>query len=185
MKALCTSIFLIAALLLGGCAGSQHAADRKPSPETNIAKAEASMADEGLAVRQLAPDFTYTDLHTGKQVKLSELRGKPVFLNFWATWCPPCVGELPHFEKLYPKYQDKIYFLAVSIDEDSAAPQAFRKQKGYSFPMGYGEPQSVGSLYRLEAIPTSYLLDADGRIVNTIMGAMNESSLEKFLQQAL
>lgn len=185
MKALFTSIFLIAALLLGGCAGTQTTSSGKSTPEANIAKAEASMADEGLAVRQQAPDFTYTDLQTGKQVKLSELRGKPVFLNFWATWCPPCVGELPHFQRLYSRYKDKIHFIAVSIDEDAAAPQAFARQKGYDFPIGCGDPQSLGRLYHLEAIPTSYLLDADGRVVNTVLGAMNESALEKFLQQAL
>ena len=86
-------------------------ANTKPQLTTTTSTAEAA----GVTA-QIAPDFTFTDLVTGKTTKLSDLRDKPVYLNFWATWCPPCVKELPHIQAKYEKYKDRIHFLAISVD---------------------------------------------------------------------
>ena len=148
----------------------------------SIAKAEA--ASQGIEVGEAAPDFTFTDLATGRTLNLSDLRDKPVFINFWATWCPPCVGELPHIEKKYAEYKDKMHFVILSVDDNEQDPARFIKSKGYSFPAAYGDHQALGRAYGIDAIPASYIISADGHIVARIVGSMNESSLDAFLQKA-
>lgn len=121
---------------------------------------------------------------TGNTVKLSDLRDKPVFINFWATWCPPCVGELPHIQVKYEEYNDKIYFIAISVDEEQDTPISFMKRKNYSFPAGYGNVNEIAQLYKLQAIPASYIISTDGIIKAKKIGSMNEATLESFLQKA-
>ena len=150
---------------------------------TSVAKAEA--APTGIEVGQAAPDFTFTDLTTGNTVKLSGLRDKPVFINFWATWCPPCVKELPHIQAKYEEYNDKMYFIAISVDDDQVEPVAFMRSKNYSFPAGYGNVNEIAQLYQLQAIPASYIIDTNGIIKAKVVGSMNEAALESFIQKGL
>ena len=147
---------------------------------TFIDKAEAAEISEGVA----APDFTFTDLATGKVMNLSDLRDKPVYLNFWATWCPPCVRELPHIQAKYEQYKDKIHFLAISLDGEQAAPAEFIPAKGYTFPVGYGNEREISRAYNVEAIPMSRMIDTNGVVKAKIVGSMDETDLEKFLQNA-
>lgn len=133
---------------------------------------------------EMAPDITVQKLD-GTDVKLSSLRGKPVFLNFWATWCPPCVGEMPHFEALYPKYQDQIQFLAVSQDGNRNTVDSFIADKGYTFPVAWDSNQQAGQTYGIQAIPTSVLIDAEGKIIDIHVGGMSAGQLEAFLQKAV
>lgn len=170
-------VVMAAIVLVLGLAGCGNA--KNPAAE---GKANAS-ASVVVAQGKEAPDFTVTMLD-GSQVKLSSLRGKPVFLNFWATWCPPCVGEMPHFEALYPQYKDKINFLAVSIDSDSSAPKKFASSKGFTFPIAHDGQKNIAGMYSIEAIPTSFLLDKDGKIIASHLGGMSENELQNFLNKA-
>lgn len=175
MKKIIATLLLTASLfVISGCADNAN--------KNTTANAAPVAAD---TVKQAAPDFTYTDLATGKAVKLSDLKGKPVFINFWATWCPPCVKELPLFAAKYPEYQDKIKFVAVSIDEGIADPKEFVQTKQYQLPFGHVEPAKIAQSYQIEAIPTSILIDADGNIINKMVGGMNEAMLTEFLKPAL
>lgn len=153
----------------------------KQKAMTIMSKAEAAEISEGVA----APDFTFTDLATGKVMNLSDLRDKPVYLNFWATWCPPCVRELPHIQAKYEQYKDKIHFLAISLDGEQAAPAAFIPTKGYTFPVGYGNEREISRAYNVEAIPLSYIIDTNGVIKAKTMGSMDEADLERFIQKGL
>ena len=148
---------------------------------TFIAKAEAAEISEGVA----APDFAFTDLATGKVMNLSDLRDKPVYLNFWATWCPPCVRELPHIQAKYEQYKDKIHFLAISLDGEQAAPAEFIPAKGYTFPVGYGNEREISRAYNVEAIPMSFIIDTNGVVKAKIVGSMDEAALESFIQKGL
>ena len=148
---------------------------------TFIAKAEAAEISEGVA----APDFAFTDLATGKVMNLSDLRDKPVYLNFWATWCPPCVRELPHIQAKYEQYKDKIHFLAISLDGEQAAPAEFIPAKGYTFPVGYGNEREISQAYSVEAIPMSLMIDTNGVVQAKIVGSMDETDLERFIQKGL
>ena len=149
----------------------------------SIAKAEA--ASQGIEVGQSAPDFTFTDLATGRTLNLSDLRDKPVFINFWATWCPPCVKELPHIQAKYEEYKDKINFVAISLDGEQDAPAQFIPAKGYTFPVGYGNEREISRAYNVEAIPMSFIIDTNGVVKAKIMGSMDEAALESFIQKGL
>ena len=155
-------------------------ANTKPQLTTTTSTAEAA----GVTA-QIAPDFTFTDLVTGKTTKLSDLRDKPVYLNFWATWCPPCVKELPHIQSKYEQYKDRIHFLAISVDSEQDAPAQFISSKGYTFPVGYGNEREISRAYNIEAIPASYIIGTDGTIKAQIVGSMDEADLERFLQKGL
>ena len=154
-------------------------ANTKPQLTTTTSTAEAA----GVTA-QIAPAFTFTDLVTGKTTKLSDLRDKPVYLNFWATWCPPCVRELPHIQAKYEQYKDRIHFLAISVDSEQDAPAQFISSKGYTFTVGYGNEREISRAYNIEAIPASYIIGTDGTIKAQIVGSMDEADLERFLQNA-
>ena len=154
-------------------------ANTKPQLTTTTSTAEAA----GVTA-QIAPDFTFTDLVTGRTMKLSDLRDKPVYLNFWATWCPPCVKELPHIQSKYEQYKDRIHFLAISVDSEQEAPAQFISSKGYTFTVGYGNEREISRAYSIEAIPASYIIGTDGTIKAQIVGSMDEADLESFLQKA-
>ena len=154
-------------------------ANTKPQLTTTTSTAEAA----GVTA-QIAPDFTFTDLVTGKTIKLSDLRDKPVYLNFWATWCPPCVKELPHIQSKYEQYKDRIHFLAISVDSEQEAPAQFISSKGYTFTVGYGNEREISRAYNIEAIPASYIIGTDGTIKAQSVGSMDEADLESFLQKA-
>ena len=154
-------------------------ANTKPQLTTTTSTAEAA----GVTA-QIAPDFTFTDLVTGKTIKLSDLRDTPVYLNFWATWCPPCVKELPHIQAKYEQYKERINFVALSLDGEQEAPAQFIPSKGYTFPVGYGNEREISRAYNIEAIPASYIIGTDGTIKAQIVGSMDEADLESFLQKA-
>ncbi len=111
-----------------------------------------------------APDFSLPSLG-GKKVTLSEFKGKAVFLNFWATWCPPCKDEMPSMEKIYREQKGKLEILAVSIDKGSKEVEAFKKEYDLSFPILLDPDNLVAALYELAFVPTTYLIDRAGNVV--------------------
>ena len=183
MKKLLTGFLIACALVVVSghnlLPSSGIQANTKPLLTTTTSTAEAA----GVTA-QIAPDFTFTDLVTGKTTKLSDLRDKPVYLNFWATWCPPCVKELPHIQAKYEQYKDKINFVAISLDGEQEAPAQFIPSRGYTFPVGYGNEREISRAYNVEAIPMSFIIDTNGVVKAKIVGSMDEADLERFLQNA-
>jgi cytochrome c-type biogenesis protein len=119
------------------------------------------------------PDFTLP-LLGGSAQSLSSLKGKVLLLNFWATWCGPCRTEMPSMETLYRRLKGKGFeLLAVNIGEKSGTVSAFMKSYDYSFPTALDEKGSVASQYGAQAIPASYILDRQGRIVARVIGAFD------------
>ena len=168
--------------------GSQPAAPATNAPKTEQTKNTNDAPDDIEATTLVkagtqAPDFR-VEMFDGTTFTLGSLRGKVVLLNFWATWCPPCVGELPHIEKQYAEYKDKMHFVILSVDDNEQDPARFIQSKGYTFPAAYGDHQALGRAYGIDAIPASYIISADGHIIARIVGSMNESSLDAFLQKA-
>ena len=117
------------------------------------------------------PDFTL-DLLDGKSVKLSDYRGKLVFLNFWATWCPPCRSEMPAMQALYDKLKDRGFvILAVDLAEEAGVVRDYIRANKLTFPVLLDTSGAVGGTYGAESIPTTYIVDREGRILARGIGA--------------
>jgi peroxiredoxin len=118
----------------------------------------------------IATDFTLQSLD-GESVTLSDLRGKVVLINFWTTWCKPCVLEMPSMEKLYRKYKDKGFtILAIDIMEQPEPIRKFVKENNLTFPILLDTKGKVRGKYRVTGIPNSYLVDKDGQLVGRFIG---------------
>ncbi len=134
---------------------------------------------------QTAPDFSMLDAE-GNAVRLSDCFGKPIVLNFWASWCPPCRAELPAFDALYAEYGDRVQFLMVDLTDGSRETQAdaaaFIREQGYRFPVYYDTKLEGMQAYQLSAIPVTILIGADGAQAASHSGAMDEETLRGYLE---
>lgn len=111
-----------------------------------------------------APDFTLKS-STGENIKLSELRGNVVMVNFWASWCGPCRQEMPILQQLYDRYQDMGFvLLGVNVDEESALADKMLKDIPVNFPVLYDNENSVSKQYQVKAMPSTFMVDRDGTI---------------------
>ena len=135
-----------------------------------------------------APDFTVYD-GDGNAVKLSDFKGKPVVLNFWASWCPPCKREMPDFNEKYLEYKDSIHFVMVNLtDGKSETPdnaQDFLKANGYVFPLYHDLAQNAARTYKIYSIPLTLFINADGSLFTTHTGAMNEKTFTSYLEEIM
>ena len=118
----------------------------------------------------------------GNTTSLAELKGKVIFLNFWATWCPPCIAEMPSIDKLHEEMGDEVEFVMLSLDQDFEKAKAFDKRKGYDLPI-YAPASNLPPMFQSSAIPTTFIIDADGNLVLTHEGMADYSDPEfkKFL----
>jgi len=123
-----------------------------------------------------APDFTLSDLE-GNATTLSQLRGRPVLLNFWATWCPPCRKEMPDLQRFYEKYGDKIQLLGVNWDFNSVGVEPFLDRHGITYPNVMDPKGEVFVRYRLTGLPVSFWLDPEGFVRGVWLGAMSEADI--------
>lgn len=132
------------------------------------------MTSQGLGVAQkpIAPvDFELQNL-AGEKVKLSSLKGRVVFLNFWATWCGPCRSEMPSMQRMYEKLHDEgLEILAVDLQEEKSLVERFAKELSLKFPILLDSAGAVGAQYNARAIPTTYLFDRKGFIFARAVGA--------------
>lgn len=129
-----------------------------------------------LKIGAMAPDFTVNDGQ--KTVQLSQLRGKPVLLNFWATWCPPCVQEVPDLVALQQQMGGKITVLAVSMDVDEGAYKAFTQKRMPGILTVRDADHKSSNLFGTFAYPESFLIDKDGKIQRKFIGAVEWTSPE-------
>lgn len=134
----------------------------------------------------VAPDFTLKDLK-GNQVTLKNFKGRVVFLNFWATWCPPCRREMPSMERLYKQLKDRDFtMLAVDMQESEKRVRAFISEFSLSFPVLLDLNGDISSLYGIVGLPTTYIIDREGKIIGKAVGPRDWSSQEsKQLFQSL
>ena len=180
------SLGLLAVALLGllvaqGCgfAAQDITQERTPGPP---APTRLPPAPE---IGRLAPDFTLIDLK-GNEVNLSDFRGKTVFINFWATWCPACRAEMPEIEAVYQEYKDKgVVVIGVDILEPEDVVRQFVEQGGYSWIFILDATGAVSDDYRVVAIPTSFFIDREGIIQAVNIGAMTKRAMESKLAEAM
>lgn len=129
-----------------------------------------------------AYDFTVYD-ENGNAYKLSDFEGKPVVLNFWASWCNPCKSEMPDFEEAYGEYGENIHFLMVNMtdgyQESMESAKKLLTETGYTFPVYYDTALEAAKAYRVYSIPATYFIDKDGYITAYAQGALDKETLEK------
>ena len=128
-----------------------------------------------------APDFTvYTE--AGEEVRLSDLRGKPVIVNFWATWCGYCVLEMPLFQEVFEERGDEIEFMLIDCNDNASetveAGAEYIAGEGYTFPVYYDTSQEAQYLYSIRSLPTTLFIDAEGNIVGSHIGMLTEELFE-------
>ncbi|HBG5343757.1 TPA: redoxin family protein [Clostridioides difficile] len=134
-------------------------------------------------------DFTLTDQY-GKTHKLSDYEGKVVFLNFWATWCPPCKEEMPHIEQLYKDYNknnEDVVILGVAspnLGREGSREHVvnFLKEQGYTFPVVLDEDGALAYQYGINAFPTTFIIDKEGYVTQYIPGAMDKETMASFIE---
>ncbi len=133
----------------------------------------------------VAEDFSLRDLN-GKKVTLSEFRGKPVLIDFWATWCPPCRESIPGIEKLYKAYSGKgLVVLGVSLDQgDWDSVKAFGSAQGITYPLLKGD-EDVAVKYQVRTIPMLVIVSKDGKILKRFFGVNDDDELEKEIKAVL
>ena len=178
-KTLFAAFIFVFALTACGSAGTKTE-DQNSSGDT----AETSEADTAskqdikddilsylpLSEGDAAPDFTVS-LADGSEFTLSEQQGKVVLLNFWATWCGPCVREMPSFERLKEDYGEDVVILAVNCMEYADTVTAFIEENGYTFPIAIDEEGTVSARYPTQGIPYTLVIDGEGIVQNIYMGA--------------
>ena len=135
---------------------------------------------------QAAPDITvYTA--DGTAVRLSDFRGKPVVLNFWASWCGPCKSEMPAFEAAYQQQGADIQFLMVDLtdgySETVEGASAFIAEAGYTFPVFFDTDRTANAAYAVSAIPATFFIDAEGCLAASHTGAMDAATLQSYLDK--
>jgi peroxiredoxin len=132
-----------------------------------------------LSSKNKAPEFSLEGL-SGRRADLKQFKDKVVLLTFWATWCGPCKEEMPSLEALHQEFQGKDFtILTVSVDAEGAIPvEKFIARRGYTFYVLLDPKGTLLDLYRVEAIPTSFLLDKKGRVIGKALGARNWKSPE-------
>ena len=150
---------------------------------TEIAGAtEAADASETEtdAKTDLAKDFTVVDVDE-KDFALSSSFGKPIVLNFWASWCPPCKSEMPEFQKAYETYGSDVQFIMVNLTdgerETMESASAYVKDEGYTFPVFYDINQEAAYAYEVSSIPTTYFIDTNGNIAASAQGMLDADTL--------
>lgn len=126
--------------------------------------------ETGAAVGDRAPDFQLQDLE-GNEVSLSSLRGNPILLNFWATWCPPCRLEMPFIQEVYQEWTDKgLVILAIDMGESTATVREFMQNNNYTIPVLLDTRRVVSQKYNVTAIPTTFFIDRNGVIQDKLIG---------------
>lgn len=118
----------------------------------------------------------------GNEVSLADFKGKPIFINLWATWCPPCIAEMPSINKLQEYLGDDVAFVMLSLDKNFEKAKAFNKRKGYHFPI-YELANTLPEMYQSPSIPTTFIIDANGnlRMIHKGMADYSTTDFKEFL----
>ena len=175
----------IAVFFLGTSFLYQFLSDRYDPQNVTVTDEQGDVAgDSGGSGTQpmLAPNFTvYTE--DGTAVKLSELHGKPIILNFWASWCPPCKSEMPDFESMYQKHGEDIHFVMINLTdgqrETVESGAAYVEAQGFTFPVYFDSDLDAANNYQVYSVPMTYFLDAEGYAIARASGAIDAATLER------
>ena len=191
-KKIVVIVLAIGFVLLLGCAyvlyqelGQQLAADQlilstqPTAPSSTPSDPNVTAPTETLP---LAPDFVIYD-EDGKEVRLSDFFGKPIVLNFWASWCGPCKMEMPDFNEKYLEMGEEIHFLMINMTdgyrETVDIASTFIQSQGYTFPVYYDTAGNASMTYGVYSLPTTFFIDAEGHAIAQAVGAIDAETLQR------
>lgn len=153
-----------------------------PNASTDIEK-DAPIEIVTNPEKVAALNFKLKDLN-GKEVSLSDFKGKKVMLNFWASWCRPCISEMPDIQKLYNETKDSdLVILAVNLGEEKATVKSFTDINKYNFTVLLDLEEIAGRQYSITAIPTTFFIDKEGNIVSTVKGAITLEKMKMYISK--
>ncbi|WP_240374767.1 thiol-disulfide oxidoreductase ResA [Bacillus piscicola] len=146
---------------------------------TNFIKSEETLVNEG----EIAPNFVLMNAE-GEEVELKDYRGQGVFLNFWGTYCPPCEKEMPYMDKLYQEYKEKgVEILAVNVGESDLVVDRFVSRHDLTYPILLDRNKNVLDRYGIGPLPATFLVDANGEVVQIITGGMTEDRIRSYMEK--
>jgi peroxiredoxin len=206
IAAIVVLLVLIGGIVYGALGGKQPEQMSGPSPTAKPAASTAQVADKskgaqeasasdaktdtpgikvGIREGNQAPDFTLETLN-GKPLRLSDMRGKTVIMNVWATWCPPCRAEIPDMVAFYKEVQKKnAVILGVNLTETESSVlnvKRFVQGMGMQFPILLDKKSKVANMYQVTIIPTSFIIDGNGIIRKVVTGPMTKEQMHSFIQ---
>ena len=187
-------VILLAVVLVGATAGYRMLSERytpQSAPEVTVQEeVSEEKPQEEVQEPQLqpAPNFAVLD-DKQKSVSLLDYAGKPVLINFWATWCGPCASEMPAFDAAFAEYGEDIQFMMINLTDgvrDTVeSVQTYMEENGYSFPVYYDTELEAMQTYGAYAIPMTVLVDADGNLLGEYRGALPESMIQEAIDLLL
>ena len=181
-------LILVFVIVLGGAytmyikLGDSLGAEQLAVQEAQTPNEDKSEDTDDAGAENIAPDFIVYDID-GNEVRLHDYLGKPIVLNFWASWCGPCQMEMPDFDEKYMEIGEEVQFLMINMTDgqretvESAA--AFISEKGYSFPVFYDKNAEAAMAYAAYALPTTYFIDKAGNALARASGAIDADTLQR------
>lgn len=178
-------VWLVASLLVAGCGAAAPATTENSAGFAVASTAKVDNRSTGLNVGDQAPDFVLLQAD-GETTRLSDLRGQPVVMNFWASWCVPCREEMPEIIRAYQAHQDEsLAVLGINAQESAEQAKGFVDELQIPFPVVLDTRGEVMQLYQVRGLPTTWFIDREGRIVARHAGLLTQSLLEKYLAEIL
>lgn len=173
---------LSAGQMSGGNLAAQGGTEASPQPSGTEASPQPSGTETQEPVKIEAPDFTVLDAD-GESVKLSDFEGKPVVINFWASWCGPCKSEMPDFDEAWSRLGEEIHFLMVNMTDGSRetveSAKAYVEEQGFSFPVYFDTEYEAAIAYGASSLPTTFFIDAEGYAIAQAVGAIDADTLQR------
>ena len=165
-------ILLVAGLILGaGLSGFVLVGFNRTSPNPD---------NPSAVLGGIAPDFSLNSLDGGV-VKLSQFKGKPVLINFWASWCEPCKAEMPLIQRYADRHPHDLVVIGLDAEETPVIVQSFVASMGIKFIIALDQQGAVSDLYRVDGYPTSIFIDSNGRIQAEQIGSLSDDSMIRYL----
>ena len=193
-KTLITAVLVLAGFILAACGEATPTGTGLVAPSGQITPANTIAPDintpndaprppsEQIRIGNVAPDFSL-NTPDDRTIKLSQFRGKPVLINFWATWCVPCTTELPLLAQTYQANQDKLVILGVNMKEDAGTVEARVKSVGITYPVVLDNTSDVTNRYQVRGFPTSLFVDKNGVIQRITVGPLTEDTIRSSLER--